>query len=284
MRPQRRRIRLRTSRQNNIANKLRAPRTIRPRNHHSLRHARVPNQRCLDLPRLNAEAAHLNLMVRTPHKLQNPIGAPARQVPAAVHPAPRSTIPVRNKTLRRQTPAPNVPTPNPSPRNVKLPNNTNRNWLQTTIQNINPVVAQRTPDRDARTALLAFNRKSNRIDRDLGRTIKIGDARNLEIARNLLRKRCREDLTSQRQMAQRGVVRAGVNERFEIGRYATHNSYVSADQLIPELSGRFPDRVADNDRCPAPDERQQRLLDRSVKSTGNDKRRSEATPYIQVSP
>src|SRR5215472_674001 len=283
MRTQRRPIHSRTRRQNHIANELRTPRTIRARNHNRLRHTRMPNQRGLDLPRLNAEAANLNLMVRTPHKLQNPIGAPARQVPAAVHPAPRSTIPVRNKTLRRQTPAPNIAAPNPSPRNVKPPNNTNRNWLQTTIQNINPVVTQRTPDRDARTALLAFNRKSNCIDRDLGRTIKIGDARNLEIARNLLRKRCREDLTSQRQMAQRGVVRGAVNDRFQIGRYATHKSYVIADQLIPELSGRFPDRVADNDRCPAPDERQQRLLDRSVKSTRNDKRRSEATPHIQVS-
>src|SRR5215470_10564989 len=148
MRTQRRRIRLQTSRQNNIANKLRAPRTIRPRNHHSLRHARVPNQRGLDLPRLNAEAAYLNLMVRTPHKLQNPIRAPARQVPAAVHPPPRSTIPVRNKTLRRQTTAPNIPAPNPSTRNVKLPNNTNRYRLQTTIQYINPRVPNRTTNRD----------------------------------------------------------------------------------------------------------------------------------------
>src|SRR5215470_5877109 len=284
MRSQRRRIRLRTSRQNNIANKLRTPRTIRPRNHNRLRHARVPNQRCLDLPRLNAEAAHLNLMVRAPHKLQNPIGAPARQVPAAVHPPPRSTKPVRNKTLPRQPPASNIATPNPSPRYVKLPNNTNRNWLQTTIQYINSVVALRTPDRDARTALLALNNKSNCIDRHLGRTIKIGDVRNLEMARNLLRKRCREDLTSQHQMAQGGVVRGAVNDRFQIGRYATHKSYVIADQPIPELRGRFPDRVADNDRCPAPDERQHRLFDRSVKSTRNDKGRSEATPHIQVSP
>src|SRR5262250_78701 len=144
MRTQRRRIRLPTSRHNNIANKLRAPRTIRPRNNHSLRHARVPNQRGLDLPRLNAEAANLNLMVRTPHKLQNPIGAPARQVPAAVHPAARSTIPVRNKTLRRQTPAPNIAAPNPSTRDVKLPDNPNRNRLQTTVQYINPRVPDRT--------------------------------------------------------------------------------------------------------------------------------------------
>src|SRR5262245_22931354 len=146
MRPQRRRIRLRTSRQNNIANKLLAPRTIRPRNNNRLRHARVPNQRCLDLPRLNAKTADLELMVRTPHKLQNPIPAPARQVPAAVHPAPRSSIAVRNKTLRRQTPAPNIPAPNPSATTVKLPNNPNTHRLQTTIQYRSPKVGDAAPD------------------------------------------------------------------------------------------------------------------------------------------
>src|SRR5258708_1622295 len=138
MRPQRRTIHLRPSRQNNIANKLRNPRPIRARNHNRLRHTRVPNQRGLDLPRLNAEAANLNLMVRSPHKLQNPIPAPARQVPAAVHPAPR------------QTHAPNIPATNHSTRNVKLPNNTNRYRLQTTVQYINPVVGHRTTNRHAR--------------------------------------------------------------------------------------------------------------------------------------
>src|SRR5262250_2399728 len=193
MRTQRRRIRLPTSRHNNIADKLRAPRTIRTRNNHSLRHARVPNQRGLDLPRLNAEAANLNLMVRTPHKLQNPIGAPARQVPAAVHPAPRSTKPVRYKALPRQTPAPHLPPPhpppppakpppNPSTRNVKLPNNPNRNSLQATVQYINLVVGQRTTDRDACTGLLTFDSKSTGIDRSFGRTVKIGDMRNLQMA------------------------------------------------------------------------------------------------------
>src|SRR5499427_765045 len=147
MRPQRCPIHLRPSRQNNIADKLRTPRPIRARNHNRLRHSRVPNQRRLDLLRLNAEAANLNLMVRTPHKLQNPIGAPARQVPAAVHPAPRSTKPVRYKALPRQTPAPNIPPPNPSTRNVKLPNNPNRNGLQTTVQYINPRVPDRTTKR-----------------------------------------------------------------------------------------------------------------------------------------
>src|SRR5262249_17364456 len=296
-RPHRRRTRSRSRRQNNIANKLLATRPIQARDHNSLRHAFMPQQRCLDLPRLNAEAANLNLMVRAPHKLQNPIPAPARQIPAAVHPAPRSTKPIRNKALPPQPPTPtptpntpprlhpatpNIPTTNPSPRDVKLPNNPNRHRLQTIVQYINPVVGQRTPDRDARIGLLTFHSKSNCIDRGFGRTVKIGDARNLEMARNLLLKRGREDLTSQHQVVQRGVVRSTGNDRVQIGRYATHKSDVIPDQLMPELSGRFPYRVTDDDRCPAPDERQQRLLDRSVKSTRNDKRGSEAAPHVKV--
>src|SRR2546423_8630798 len=146
MRPQRRTIHLRPSRQNNIANKLQPPRPTRARNHIRLRHTRVPNQRGLDLPRLNAEAANLNLMVRSPHKLQNPIPAPARQVPAAVHPAPRSAKAVRNKALPRQTATPNIPPTNPSTRNVKLPDNPNRYRLQTTVQYINLQVGDAAPD------------------------------------------------------------------------------------------------------------------------------------------
>src|SRR5215472_1623138 len=161
MRTQPSRIRITPRRQNNVADKLRNPRPIHARNNNSLRHARMPQQRCLDLPRLNAEAANLNLLVRAPHKLQNPIPAPARQVPAAVHPAPRSTIPIRNKALRRQPATPDIPTPNPSPRDVKLPDNPNRHRLQTTSLDSKRVIAQRTTDRDARIRLLTVDSKSN---------------------------------------------------------------------------------------------------------------------------
>src|SRR5215469_5029564 len=200
MRTQRRRIRLQTSRQNNIANKLRTPRTIRPRNHHSLRHARMPNQRRLDLPRLNAEAAHLNLMVRATHKLQNPIGAPARQVPAAVHPPPRSAKPVRNKTLRRQPTAPNIATPNPSPRYVKLPNNTNRNWLQAPIQYINPRVPNRTTNRDlARAIVTAW--PIGHVDGSFGWTVKVFHAHVRQQRLELVARLSRERLAATDEMA-----------------------------------------------------------------------------------
>src|SRR5262249_43461532 len=133
MRTQRRRIRIRPSRQNNIADKLLAPRPIRPRNNRRLRHAVMPHQRCLDLPRLNPEAANLNLLVRAPHKLQTPPPAPAPQAPAAVHPPPRSPIPTRTKPPPRQPATTNISPPNPSPRYVKLPNHPNRHRLQAII-------------------------------------------------------------------------------------------------------------------------------------------------------
>src|SRR6516162_2728068 len=179
MRTQPRPIHLRPRRQNHIADKLQNPRPIRARNNNRLRHTRVPNQRGLDLPRLNAEAANLNLMVRTPHKLQNPIAAPARQVPAAVHPAPRSTKPVRNKALPRQTPATNIPTPNPSTRNVKLPDNTNRNRLQTTIQYINPRVGDAAPDEIAagRDGKVSVEQNMTDMHRRLGDAVHVDQRR-----------------------------------------------------------------------------------------------------------
>src|SRR5262249_43481693 len=132
-----------TRSQNNVANKLAAARIAAARNHRSLRYAPMPQKRSLDLPKLNAKSANLNLMVRATHKLRNSIPAPARQVPAAVHPTPRSPKPIRNKTLRCQTTTTQIPPPNSRTRNVKLPNNPNRHRLQTTIQNVNTRVPHR---------------------------------------------------------------------------------------------------------------------------------------------
>ncbi len=147
MRTQRTRINRPTRRRNNIADKLQTSRAIRARNNRSLRDTPLPKQRRLDLPRLNPKPANLDLLVRAPHKLQHPIKPPARQVPAAVHPPPRATKPIRNKALRSQPTTTQIAPPNSSSRNVKLPNNPNRDRLQTTIQNINARVPDRTTNR-----------------------------------------------------------------------------------------------------------------------------------------
>ena len=86
-------------------------------------------QRRLDLAGLDAEAAELHLLVGPPEKVQNPVGAPARQVPGAVHPAPRRPERVRNEPLRRQPRPPQIAPRKSRPRYVKLARNPNRHGL-----------------------------------------------------------------------------------------------------------------------------------------------------------
>src|SRR6201989_2816302 len=207
MRAQGRHINRTPWRRHHIAHKLRAPRPFTSPNHRSLRHTRMTTKRRLNLPRLNAKNANLTLMVRATHKLQNSITPPPRQVPAAVHPAPRSTKPVRDKALPSQPAAANIAATYPTAGYVKLPNYPNSYRLQPIIQNINTVIGQRTTNRDMRTRLLALDTKSNGIDRRFRRTVKIGDRLEREASRNLSRKLYRQGLPTQHQMVQRRIGR-----------------------------------------------------------------------------
>src|SRR5215471_9030472 len=254
MRTQQPSINRTTSRRYHITNKLlMSPRTIIPRNNRSLRHARVRQQRCLNLPRLNPEPADLHLLVRSTHKLQNPVRAPPRQVPAAVHPSPRSTKPVRNKTLPGQPPTTQIAARYSAPRYVKLPDNPNSNRLQTIVQDVNAVIRHRPPNRNGRSSLLAFNSKSNGIDCCFGRSVKVGDVLNIDASQNFLGKGCREHLSAQRQMLQKGILRSMTNDRVQVGGHAAHKRHVMPDELMPELRRSSPYRIADDDRRSAPD-------------------------------
>src|SRR5262245_25872469 len=170
MRAQLASIRRTTRSQNHIANKLAASHTARPRHNRRLRYASMPQQRRLDLPKLNAKTAHLNLLVRPTHKLQHSIPTPARQVPAAVHPTTRSSKPIRNKALRCQCPTTQIAPRNARSRNVKLPNNPNRHRLQTTIQNVHARVPNRPPNRRHTGArqCLTHQRADGRLRRPVG--------------------------------------------------------------------------------------------------------------------
>src|SRR3954467_9988202 len=147
MRAQHRRIRHDIPRRHHIAHQTLAPGTVLARNHRSLRNRPMPNQRSLDLPRLDPEPTHLHLRIRTPKELQHPVAAPARKVPGAVHPAPRSAKRVRNEPLRRQTRTANIATRKTRTRNVKLAAHTSRYRFQTTVQNVDLRVPDRTADR-----------------------------------------------------------------------------------------------------------------------------------------
>ena len=81
-----------------VGHQRRAPGQI-PRHHHRLPHPGMPPQRRLDLPRLDAEAADLHLVVHTAEELDGAVRQPAHQVARAVEPAPRF---VRDELLGRQ--------------------------------------------------------------------------------------------------------------------------------------------------------------------------------------
>ena len=131
-------INSRIRRPHHIGHQPLVPRRILARNHRRLRHTRMPNQRRLNLPRLNAKTTDLHLLIRPPNEVQHPIRAPARQIPGPVHPAPRSTKRVRNKPLRRHSAPLHIPTRQTIPRNVKLPHNPRRYRLHAPLQYVNP--------------------------------------------------------------------------------------------------------------------------------------------------
>ena len=106
--PKRANIEPGSSRRHNIANQPRRTPAILPRHHRRLRHPRKPNQRRLNLPRLDPEPAQLDLRIRTPDKLQHAIRPPARQIAGPVHPPARRTIRVGHKPLRRQASTPQI--------------------------------------------------------------------------------------------------------------------------------------------------------------------------------
>src|SRR6266478_4322978 len=107
--------------------------------------------------------------------------------PSASAPSPRcgTSDPPQHQTdpqqsAPSQTHATQITTRHTRSRNVKLPNNPNRNRLQTTIQHVHLIVGQRMTDRDLRAGLLVFEDKSNCIDGRLRWTIKIADGFNGE--------------------------------------------------------------------------------------------------------
>ena len=72
-------------------------------------------QRRLDLARLDAEAAQLDLRIRAAEEVEHAVGAPARQVAGAVHPAARRPERIGHEPLRRQPGTPQIAPRQPAP-------------------------------------------------------------------------------------------------------------------------------------------------------------------------
>src|SRR5262249_1389882 len=92
-----------------------------------------------------------------------------------VHPAPRSTMRVRNKPLRRQTRSAQIAPRQPRTRDVEFPAHPSRNRLKSTVQNISAIIGKRAPDRNAPLVSVAIQNKRGGVDTALGRTIRVND-------------------------------------------------------------------------------------------------------------
>ena len=103
---------------------------ILARDHRRLGNAAMAQQHRLDLAGLDAKAAQLHLRVGAAEEVEHPVGAPARQVPAAVHAASCRPEGVGHEALGRKPRPPEIAARKPRARNVELPRNPRRHRLQ----------------------------------------------------------------------------------------------------------------------------------------------------------
>ena len=132
MRAQRRSIGARIGARHHIGHQPLVAGHVLARDDRRLRHSRVPHQRRLDLAGLDAEAAHLHLRIRAAEELEHPVGAPARQIAGAVHPAPRRPERIGHEPLRRQPGTPEIAARQSRARDVELARDPGRHRLQAT--------------------------------------------------------------------------------------------------------------------------------------------------------
>src|SRR5215831_5892207 len=115
-------------RPNHIGHQPLVAKRILPRHNNGLTYVGMLNEPRLDLAKLNTETPDLHLVIEPAEILKLAIRPPPRQIPAPVQ---QIAIPKRrrNKTIRRQSGTTKIPTRQPSPADVKLPSNPDRNRL-----------------------------------------------------------------------------------------------------------------------------------------------------------
>ncbi len=117
--------------------------------HGRLPHPPVGEERGLHLPRLDAVAAHLDLLVHAPQELQLPRLQPPRPVPGPVHP-PAGDPPERvgDEPLRGQLRLPQVAPRQLRPADAQLPGHSHRRGLPVRVQHVRGPPSHRPTDRD----------------------------------------------------------------------------------------------------------------------------------------
>jgi hypothetical protein len=105
-------------------------------------HARVGGDGRLDLAQLDAEAAHLHLVVGAAQVVQVPGGQPAGQVAGAVHPLPRAAEGIGHEPLRGQARPVEVAARQAVPGHVHLAGHPGRHRGQVRVEQVHPKVRE----------------------------------------------------------------------------------------------------------------------------------------------
>ncbi len=100
-----------------------------------------------DLAGLDAEAADLELMVGTAEKMQRALGSPPRTVAGAVHAAAWRSERIGDETFGGQARAVEVAARQTAAGDIEFARHSDRHRLQAIVQDIDPRVPDRTPDR-----------------------------------------------------------------------------------------------------------------------------------------
>src|SRR4029079_1619914 len=88
------------------------------------------------------------------------------------------------------------------PCNVKLPSHSRRHRFKSIVQHIRPIIGHRPSDRYVGARIVMRDRMTDSVDGGFGRSVEIGDLRNLETVRDLVLELQRESLAPQRQVLQ----------------------------------------------------------------------------------
>ncbi|MEA2692341.1 MAG: hypothetical protein QOJ16_1728 [Acidobacteriota bacterium] len=148
--------------------------------HHSLAHPGFGQERRLDLPQLDAEAADLDLVVDPPQVLDLAARQMAGQVAGPVEPRPRLGALSRGRgsgdeALRGQIGAAQVAAGETDAADAELARDSRRRELPAGIDDVDPGVFDRPPDGDDRRRRAALTAPEGGVDRHFGGAVEVGE-------------------------------------------------------------------------------------------------------------
>src|SRR5262245_32727124 len=132
------------------------------------------SQRRLDLAQLDAVAAQLHLLIHPSQQLDPAIEPPPPHIPRPAH--PRAFLEwADHELLRRQLWPPQIPPRQALARHTHLTYHPDRLQIPSAVRQIDPVVLQRSPDRD-RLPQLSRTQDRQGVDvADLGQAVDVDD-------------------------------------------------------------------------------------------------------------